>query len=285
MNITPEIIILVPYRDRKEHYNLFSAKIHQFLNPWNHLVLYIHQNDTRSFNRGAIKNIGFLVVRQMFPNSYKNITLVFNDIDSIPVNTQLNYKTTQNKVKHFYGFRYTLGGIVSIIAEDFERIGGFPNYWGWGYEDNMLLYRCISHKLQIDRSQFYPCGSPNILRLNEAPIRHMNSTDYAEYMKKTDDGWKNIANLEWVQEGEFIHVNKFTTGREENENTKIDYNIRYESNPLSSKKFSKLIDTIPPRATQIKPRSHPKPIKSPKKAIVPGNMMFRFYPQPSSTRK
>lgn len=285
MNIPPEIVVIVPYRDRKEHYDIFSKKIHHFLNPWNHLVLYIHQKDERSFNRGAIKNIGFLVVRQMFPDSYKNITLVFNDIDSIPVNVQLHYKTTPNIVKHFYGFRNTLGGIISIHAEDFERIGGFPNYWGWGYEDNMLQFRCLAAKLIIDRTQFYPCGSSEIERLSETPIRHMNSTDYGEYMKKTDDGWKNIDNLEWKQEDEFIHVEYFTTGRDENKATCVDYNIRNEPNPFSTTPNLRNLFRQKNKR-QHNPRLFPKngvvakPTSIPKKNIpmIKGDMLFRFYP-------
>lgn len=230
---TPEIAIIVPYRDRKEHYSIFSEKIHGFLGPWKSIVLYIHQKDTRSFNRGAMKNIGFLVVRSMFPTTYKSVTLVFNDIDSIPRNTQLNYKTESNIVKHFYGYNFTLGGIVSILAEDFERIGGFPNYWGWGYEDNMLQMRCVDANLKIDRSQFYPCGSPNIVRLTETPMRQMNMDDYDEYKRKSDDGWRHIHNLVWTQEGEFIHVEKFKTSREEDMKKQINYNVNNGIHPFS----------------------------------------------------
>lgn len=287
MNI-PEIVVLVPYRNRKEHYDIFSNKIHSFLNPWKHMVLYIHQNDSRSFNRGAMKNIGFLVVREMFPMHYKSITLVFNDIDSIPQNIQLNYKTSSGIVKHFYGYNFTLGGIVSILAEDFERIGGFPNYWGWGYEDNMLQFRCLENNLVIDRTQFYPCGSPNIMRLSETHIRQMNIEDYNEFRKKTDNGWKHIQDLQWKQEGEFIHVENFTTGREENVSTRIEYNVRNGIHPFSPRgKIPGLFNTSPvgfshkllkqkrtPSRTLV---THPSPIPvphSPSTKLALGKMIY-----------
>lgn len=253
---TPEIVIIVPYRNRKEHYDIFSKKIHELLSPWKSMVLYIHQKDTRSFNRGAMKNIGFLVVRQLFPSTYKSITLVFNDIDSIPQNIQLNYKTESGIVKHFYGYNFTLGGIVSILAEDFERIGGFPNYWGWGYEDNMLQMRCVDHNLAIDRGQFYPCGSPNIIRLTEPPIRQMNMDDYEEYRKRTDNGWKHIWELQWKQEGEFIHVENFKTSREENVSKQINYNVLNGIHPFSPHgKIKGLFKTDPPRLLKRQPKT------------------------------
>ena len=67
-----------------------------------------------------MKNIGLLVIKDLYPNDYKNINLVFNDVDTMPFTKNfLNYFTKPNIVKHFYGFRNTLGGIVSIMANDF----------------------------------------------------------------------------------------------------------------------------------------------------------------------
>ena len=70
----PNLIFIVPYRNRKEHYNIFSDHMKNILeNEKNYKIFYIHQTDDRSFNRGAMKNIGFLVVKDMYPNDYKNI--------------------------------------------------------------------------------------------------------------------------------------------------------------------------------------------------------------------
>ena len=103
-----------------------------------------------------MKNIGFLSVKNIYPRDYKNITLVFNDVDCMPSKKGLlNYETTNHVIKHFYGYTYALGGIVSIKAGDFEAINGFPNFWGWGYEDNMLQNRALKSQIKIDRSTFF----------------------------------------------------------------------------------------------------------------------------------
>jgi hypothetical protein len=39
----------------------------------------------------------------------------------------INYATTVGNIKHFYGFTFTLGGIVSITGEDFEKMNGYLN--------------------------------------------------------------------------------------------------------------------------------------------------------------
>jgi hypothetical protein len=44
----------------------------------------------------------------------------------------INYATTVGNIKHFYGFTFTLGGIVSITGEDFEKMNGYLNLWSLG---------------------------------------------------------------------------------------------------------------------------------------------------------
>ena len=177
--VYPKFVFIVPYRNRFQHKYYFSTYITAILkdvtDPYE--IYFSHQCDARSFNRGATKNIGFLAVKAKYPNHYKDMTFVFNDIDTLPFSNIFDYQTRPGVVKHFYGFEYALGGIVSITGADFEATNGFPNFWGWGMEDNVLQTRCNKIGLQVDRSQFFPIGSPNILQLFDGVSRLINRKD------------------------------------------------------------------------------------------------------------
>ena len=181
MTLVPKIVFIVPYRNRPQHKFFFSNYLKTILADSSYKndyeVYFSHQSDVRVFNRGATKNIGFLAVKHKYPNDYKNITFVFNDIDTIPFSGIFNYETVEGTVKHFYGFDYALGGIVALNGHDFETINGFPNFWGWGMEDNVLQTRCVKKGLTIDRSQFFPIGNPNILHLFDGVQRIINRKD------------------------------------------------------------------------------------------------------------
>lgn len=189
--MAPKIIFIVPYRNRISHKFFFSQYMTFLLEESDYEIYFSHQFDERPFNRGAVKNIGFLAVKTKYPNDYKDITLVFNDIDTIPFDKIFNYETEVGTVKHFYGFEYALGGILSIKGSDFEKMNGFPNFWGWGMEDAILQKRCEKNDIIIDRSHFFPIGSQEILHLFDGVSRIINK-------KETIHG-KNISPLDGIK--------------------------------------------------------------------------------------
>ena len=251
----PKLIFIVPYRNREEERQHFSIYMDYIMQDYkdNYKIYYSHQNDNRPFNRGATKNIGFLTIKKMYPNDYKNITFVFNDLDTIPYKKNLiNYDTEINRVKHFYGFDYALGGIVSIKGEDFEKCNGFPNNWGWGLEDNELNNRVIKNNIKIDRSNFFKIGSPEFIHINTSSIRLVTSREVKNYNSKNLlDNLNSITNIDYnidnfnnnnnkLNTNEFIiNINYFKTlydsynnlyyEKDVNKNPKLYSNPRFES--------------------------------------------------------
>ena len=185
--IVPKRVFIVPYRNRVQHKFFFSKYMSFILEDCDDYEIYFsHQCDARTFNRGATKNIGFLAVKEKYPNDYKDITFIFNDVDTIPFNKIFDYQTTHGVVKHYYGFKYALGGIVAMKGADFERINGYPSFWGWGMEDNALQKRCDGYGLKVDRSVFYEIGSPEILQLFDGISRIISKKD--PWRGEHDDG-------------------------------------------------------------------------------------------------
>lgn len=254
----PEFVFIVPYRNREAMLERFLSYMPTILEDLSYKFLIVHQCDERLFNRGALKNIGFYFVKQSYPNNYKNITLVFNDIDCLPCRKGLlNYSVAKNEVKHFYGYTFTLGGIVAIKAGDFERIGGFPNFWGWGYEDNMLQKRVLSAGLTINRDQFYPANAvvlanalknklpvPETFILQEADgnIKTMNKHDFIQYRRNTSDGLGSFKNIVSTFDNEkcMLNVSHFDVGHEEKKNQTFTHDLANGNAPLKYSKYRPL---------------------------------------------
>ena len=183
----PKRVFIVPYRNRVQHKFFFSKYMSFILEDCDDYEIYFsHQCDARTFNRGATKDIGFLAVKEKYPNDYKDITFIFNDVDTIPFNKIFDYQTVHGIVKHYYGFKYALGGIIVMKGADFEKINGFPCFWGWGMEDNALQKRCDAYGLSVDRSVFYEIGSPEILQLFDGISRIISKKD--PWRGEHDDG-------------------------------------------------------------------------------------------------
>ena len=202
-NNIPKIIFIVPYRDRRQEKCIFSVYMKYIMEDYDkndYEIYYSHQTDSRPFNRGATKNIGFLVMKKKYPNDYQNITFVFNDVDTVPVKKNtFDYATTKGIVKHFYGFTFTLGGIFSIVGSDFEKCNGFPNNWGWGLEDNAMNDRVLLNEFVINRQQFYPRNTREVLHLFDTPNRIINNKEPENYSSKNlNDNLNNIHELEYV---------------------------------------------------------------------------------------
>jgi hypothetical protein len=197
----PDVVFIVPYRNREQHKTFFTRYMTDYIlkdvkYKWR--IVFVHQCDVRAFNRGAMKNLGFKYLKDKYPKYYKDITIVFNDVDTLPYKEGLiDYTVAHGNVKHFYGYNFALGGIFSIKAGDFEIINGFPNLWGWGFEDNEIQNRWVDEygKNTIDRTSFYNMYDHNILSFfngNQKVVSHKQKDEYGDTFVLNRNKKKNV---------------------------------------------------------------------------------------------
>ena len=280
--IVPKRVFIVPYRNRREHKFFFSKYMSFLLEDINDYEIYFsHQHDTRNFNRGATKNIGFIAMKEKYPNDYKNITFIFNDVDTMPFNKIFDYQTEAGVVKHYYGFKTALGGIVVIKGSDFEKINGYPTYWGWGMEDKCLQKRCERHGIEIDRSQFHPIGSPEMLQLFDGVARLINTKDPVR--TKHDDGLDGITTIHKL----LYTIESESTNADDNKYALVSDKIKY----INITTFSTAVRFDKEEYCEYDLRDPitniytPQAVKTTKADIVPGewkNIPFRANTLPSS---
>lgn len=144
---------IIPYRNRKEHLDELIRRYTDVLKNKDidaHFFI-IHQMNPKEFNRGAMKNIGFLEVSKTRPDGL----FVFHDVDVFPVSWELiKYDTKPGSIRRpvYNGFEGNLGLICSCWKDDFLKTNGFPNYWGWGVEDATLYKRALKNGIHIDET-------------------------------------------------------------------------------------------------------------------------------------
>lgn len=221
----PEIVFIIPYRNRPQEKKSLDEYFTRLKNDrkWSDnqvKFLYVHQVDKKLFNRGAMKNIGFIYVKKAYPKDYRNITFVFHDVDFYPDSTSLlPYKAKKGEVQHYYGFIQVLGGIFTIKGFDFENVGGFPNYWGWGFEDNKIYERCINNNITINRNIFYEINDKHFIYHNKGDqnnfLKNISDVEINLYLSnKYGETFNDIKNLELKVEENIINVITFETGRQ-----------------------------------------------------------------------
>ena len=142
-----KLAIIVPYRDREEHLNVFVPHMYEFLKDKgiDYTIFIIEQSDDRPFNYGKLCNSAIKEIGKEY--TY----FAFHDIDMLPISDECDYgypeaptHLANNVEAHDYKLPYPqyFGGVVVISREDFERANGYSNeYWGYGFQDLDLLYR------------------------------------------------------------------------------------------------------------------------------------------------
>jgi hypothetical protein len=134
--------VIVPYRNRYEHLQEFKKSIVKYLESKNidFKIIIVEQDNAKLFNRGMLCNIGFIEAQK------ENCDyIVIHDVDMIPVDVDYSYSNVPvHLATDNIPFESYFGGITLFPTDVFEKINGFSNlYWGWGFEDDDLRYRCV----------------------------------------------------------------------------------------------------------------------------------------------
>jgi len=206
-------IFIIPYRNREEQKHFFIKYMNYLMEDYDkesYEIIFAHQNNNLQFNRGAMKNIGFLYAKQKY-HYYRDIIFIFNDVDTLPYKKNLlNFDLEDNQIKHYYGFYFTLGGIFAIKGKDFEKINGFPNFWGWGYEDNVILKRALNHNISINRSNFFEIGNHNILHLIDEFSKNISIKARDDYANNNIIDGLNTLKYVNYNKNDMLDIDSFT---------------------------------------------------------------------------
>ena len=180
--------IIVPYRDRYFDLVEFKSHITKHLSDSgiNYYLIIVEQDDEKSFNRGKLLNIGTIYAKKLGCDY-----VVFHDLDMLPEEVDYSYSDTPlHLATNLIGtkdfkrivFDQYFGGVTLFPIKTFEEINGYSNnYWGWGYEDDDLLYRCKYYKVPLDTKTIrIDGGDTAALRFNgkNAYVKSPNIFDF-----------------------------------------------------------------------------------------------------------
>lgn len=178
----PRTHIVIPYRDRLPQLRSLVPRLRRIHGG---PVLIVELAPGEAFNRGAVKNAGFVLTAPA-PGD----TVYFHDVDVVPI-AHKEYTPVSRGARHPFGHTHCLGGIVGVLASDFTAVNGFPtSRANWGKEDTVLQNRFKEARLPIDRSVFHKrFGVSNLFaELNDTGVP-MTSTEARLHHMKT---WKTF---------------------------------------------------------------------------------------------
>jgi DNA-directed RNA polymerase II subunit RPB2 len=161
-------IIIVPYRDDGNQNR--SEQLKQFLNHYKNIpILIVEQSkDDKKFNRGALLNIGYDFCTQQLPSI---TTFVIHDVDILMSQDviQKYYVDDEKGLMHlgsliksekYNDSKFFLGRVIRFSKEVYKKINGFPNtFYGWGGEDDALVYRISMNSIPLYRPDESKQGS------------------------------------------------------------------------------------------------------------------------------
>jgi predicted glycosyltransferase involved in capsule biosynthesis len=188
-----KLSIIVPFRNREEHLEQFLPTMEKLdlLEDINFEILIIEQDEEKPFNRGKLLNVG---AKESDSTYY-----CFHDVDMIPiVSDYSSISSPTHLAAEAEQFGYKLpydgyfGGVTLFDRASFYKINGFSNdYWGWGAEDDDIMFRCKIRGVKTFRKN----GRYKSL----SHEREIKQDLYSENLKKFF-GFKNSNSLQEIEE-------------------------------------------------------------------------------------
>jgi hypothetical protein len=192
--MSEKLAIVVPYRDREGHLKKFIPSIEScdFLDGIDYEILIVEQEEGKPFNRGKLLNVGAI---QSHTASY----YCFHDVDMLPLVSDYSYCPNPTHLAaeaEQFGFKLPyqgyFGGVTLFDKHSFIKVNGYSNdYWGWGAEDDDVMFRCVAKEIKASRKN----GRYRSL----SHERNIAQDLYNENLKKFF-GFKNGLNIETINQ-------------------------------------------------------------------------------------
>ncbi|KAI8479875.1 Beta-1,4-galactosyltransferase 3 [Branchiostoma belcheri] len=156
-----KIAVLVTFRDREKHLDIFLRHMHPFLQRQglDYTIYVIEQlGDEPTFCKGLLYNVGFTEALKEDP-TYD--CFIFHDVDLLPEDDRNLYTCSQSPYHLSVAidiFDYNLpyqdlfGGVSALKTRHYKLMNGYSNlFCGWGGEDDDMAIRLKLHLLKLSR--------------------------------------------------------------------------------------------------------------------------------------
>jgi len=194
---------IIPYRNRNAHLQEFIKRFTGYLEGKDidaHFYV-IHQITPGAFNRGAMKNIGFLEACKTRPDGL----FIFHDVDTYPTawgSIPYDAKPGTFRRPVLNSSPNNLGLICSCWKTEYERVNGFPNYTGWGAEDGVLYHRAMKLGVPIDEHSAVHYQDRTVVINREHPRNNQYqdmiiNADKLSQEKQTGDSTNGLSSLRY----------------------------------------------------------------------------------------
>lgn len=194
MRMKEKLSIIVPYRDREEHLEKFLRAMEEcdFLSEIDYDILIVEQEEGKPFNRGKLLNIGAV-------HSHTSSYYCFHDVDMLPILTDYSYVSVPTHLAaeaEQFGYKLPyqgyFGGVTLFDKHSFIKVNGYSNeYWGWGAEDDDIMFRCLVNEVRPSRKNGR-YRSLNHQRIIQQDLYNENLKKYSQL--------KNLPNRDKIME-------------------------------------------------------------------------------------